>query len=203
MKIICIGRNYRDHAKELDNPVPKEPVLFIKPDTALLKNNQDFYHPEYSQNIHYECEVVYRVSREGKYINRRFAMSYIDGVGLGIDFTARDLQKVAKEKGLPWTLAKCFNHAAPVSAMLAPEEFPDPLTLQFNLLLNGETRQTGDTRDMLFDLPALIEYISRYITIKKGDLIFTGTPAGVGKVEIGDHLQGYLEGKLLLDFHVR
>ncbi|MEM7037281.1 MAG: fumarylacetoacetate hydrolase family protein [Bacteroidota bacterium] len=203
MKIICVGRNYVDHAKELSNPVPKQPLLFMKPDTALLRNNEDFFHPEFSQNIHQECELVYRVSREGKFIKSRFARTYIDGIGLGIDFTARDVQAIAKEKGHPWTLAKMFNHSAPVSEMLSPDDFPDHKNLRFECRVNGELRQKGFSGDMIFDLEYLVEYISRFITIKKGDLIFTGTPAGVGKVVAGDRIQAQLENKELLDFYVR
>lgn len=203
MKIICIGRNYVDHAKELSNPVPKKPLVFLKPDTALLRNNADFFHPEFSENIHFECELVYRVSREGKYINARFASTYLDGVGLGIDFTARDLQSEAKSKGHPWTLAKMFNHSAPVSEFLPLEGYPNRDDLRFEMQLNGETRQQGHTADMIFNIETLIEYISQFITIKKGDLIFTGTPAGVGQVKPGDHITASLEGKKLLDFHVK
>lgn len=203
MKIIGIGRNYQEHAKELNNPVPETPLIFFKPDTALLKNNQDFYYPEYSLNVHYECELVYRINREGKYINRRYGMSYVDGVGLGIDFTARDIQSEAKKKGHPWTLAKGFNHSAPVSAMLPPDTFANHKDIRFRLEINGETRQEGHTADMIFEIGYLIEYISQYITLKKGDLIFTGTPAGVGPVNKGDQLVGYLEGKKLLDFAVK
>lgn len=203
MKIICVGRNYVDHAKELSNPVPKEPLLFMKPDTALLRNNQDFYHPEFSNDIHYECELVFRISREGKYIQRKFVRSYIDGIGLGIDFTARDLQSVAKEKGHPWTLAKMFNNSAPVSQMLPIEDFPAWDKLSFELQVNGELRQKGFSGDMIFNIETLVEFISGFITLKKGDLIFTGTPAGVGRVQVEDHLEASLEGKKLMDFYVK
>ena len=203
MKIICIGRNYQEHAKELSNPVPSQPLVFLKPDTALLRNNQDFYHPEFSQDIHHECELVYRIAKEGKFVNRRFARSYIDGIGLGIDFTARDLQSVAKQKGHPWTLAKMFNHSAPVSKFLDPAEFSDWNDLRFELRVNGETRQSGWTGDMIFDLEYLIEYVTRFITLKKGDLLFTGTPSGVAAVKPGDRLQASLENQELLDFYVR
>lgn len=203
MKIICVGRNYVEHAKELANPVPKQPMIFLKPDTALVRNNRDFYYPDYSENIHFECEVVYRVSQESKYVNRRFARKHVDAIGLGIDFTARDLQSVAKEKGHPWTLAKMFNDSAPVSEMLPLDDYPNLADLRFRLEVNGEVRQQGHTADMIFDLEYLVEYISRYITLKKGDLIFTGTPAGVGPVQKGDHLQAYLETQCVLDFYVR
>lgn len=203
MKIICVGRNYAEHAKELGNQVPEDPVIFMKPDTSLLRNNDDFYFPEYSKDIHYECEIVYRVGKEGKYVNKKFAWQHLDGVGLGIDFTARDLQKVAKEKGLPWTLAKGFNNAAPVSEMLPMNRFADHGNLHFEMMLNGETKQKGDSAQMIFPIPVLIEFITRFITIKAGDLIFTGTPAGVGPVKPGDRIQGNLENESLLDFRIR
>lgn len=203
MKIICVGRNYVDHAKELSNPVPSQPLIFLKPDTALLRNNEDFYHPDFSNNIHHECELVYRISREGKFINKRFAKTYLDGIGLGIDFTARDVQSEAKKKGHPWTLAKMFNHSAPVSIFLPMEDYSDLKDLRFELQVNGEVRQQGHTADMIFDIETLIEYISRYITVKKGDLIFTGTPSGVSAVKPGDRLEASLEGKKLIDFYVR
>lgn len=203
MKIICIGRNYREHAKELSNPVPDAPLIFLKPDTALLRGNQEFYHPEFSKDIHHECEVVYRIAKEGKYVEGKFARSYVDGIGLGIDFTARDLQSVAKAKGHPWTLAKMFNHSAPVSEMLNPDDFDDLNNLRFELKVNAETRQQGWTGDMIFDLAAMIEYVTKFITLKKGDLLFTGTPAGVSRVHPGDQLQATLENHELLDFYVR
>ena len=175
----------------------------MKPDTAVLRNNQDFYYPEFSQDIHYECELVYRISREGKYIKEKFVRSYIDGIGLGIDFTARDLQSVAKQKGHPWTLAKMFNHSAPVSEFLDPETYPDWKDLNFELTVNGESRQKGYTGDMIFPIEELVAFITKFITVKKGDLIFTGTPAGVGAAKVNDHLEASLEGKKLLDFYVR
>lgn len=203
MKIICVGRNYVDHAKELNNPVPEQPLIFMKPDTAVLRNNADFYYPEFSKDMHYECELVYRVSREGKHIQEKFATSYLDGVGLGIDFTARDLQRKAKEKGHPWTLAKCFNNSAPVSDFLPMSQFRDLADIKFSCAINDEVRQEGHTADMIFSIETLIAYISRFITIKKGDLIFTGTPKGVGPVQVGDHIAASLKGQQLLDFHVR
>jgi acylpyruvate hydrolase len=203
MKIVCIGRNYQEHARELSNPVPKQPLVFLKPDTALLRNNQDFYHPEFSEDVHHECEVVYRIAKEGKFVNRRFARQYVDGIGLGIDFTARDVQAIAKQKGHPWTLAKMFNHSAPVSKFLDPNDFSDLKDLRFELRVNGETRQSGWTGDMIFDLEYLVEYITRFITLKKGDLLFTGTPSGVAAVKAGDRLQASLENHELLDFYVR
>lgn len=203
MKIIGIGRNYAAHIEELNNERPGEPVVFLKPDTALLKNNEDFYYPDYSEDVHHEVELVFRISREGKYINERFAKTYVDGIGLGIDFTARDLQSKAKEKGLPWTLAKGFNHSAPVSGMHDPAEYPDWADIDFRLEVNGEVRQEGNSALMLWKVPYLIAFISRYITLKKGDLIYSGTPKGVGPVQRGDHLRGFIGDTLMLDFHVK
>ncbi|MCL4143936.1 UNVERIFIED_CONTAM: hypothetical protein GTU68_058570 [Idotea baltica] len=203
MKIICIGRNYQEHAKELNNPVPTTPLIFFKPDTAVLRNNKDFYYPEFTKDLHFECEVVFRISREGKFIQAPFVSSYIDGIGLGIDLTARDIQSDAKKKGWPWTLAKGFNDSAPVSEFLPLEDFPDLQDIRFTCDINGERRQEGHTADMIFSVSHLIAYISQFITLKKGDLIFTGTPKGVGPLHQQDHIEGYLEGKKLLDFNVR
>lgn len=203
MKIICVGRNYREHAAELNNPVPAKPLIFMKPDTALLRNNKDFYYPEFTKNLHYECEVVVRISREGKYLQEEFVPSYIDGIGLGIDFTARDIQDECKAKGLPWELAKGFNDSAPVSEMIAPDELPPLNDLRFTCAINGEIRQNGHTADMIFSLGTLIAFVTRYITVKKGDLIFTGTPVGVGAVQVNDHIEASLEGRKLLDFSIR
>ncbi|MEY3678421.1 MAG: hypothetical protein RI924_562 [Bacteroidota bacterium] len=203
MKIICIGRNYAEHAKELNNPVPTVPVIFMKPDTAILKDNKPFYHPEFSKDIHYELEIVLKVSKEGKHIAEKFAHKYYDEIGLGIDFTARDIQQKHKEKGLPWELAKSFDHSAPISHFIPKDQFKDLYQLNFHLELNGQTVQKGNTSDLLFQFEKLIAFVSQYITLKKGDLIFTGTPEGVGKVNIGDHLAGYLEGEKLLDFFVK
>ena len=203
MKIICVGRNYAAHAKELSNAVPTEPLIFMKPDTALLLGNRDFYHPEFSKEIHFECEIVYRISKEGKHIAKKFAWDYVDGIGLGIDFTARDLQDEIKKKGHPWTLAKMFNDSAAVSNLLDPQDFPDHRNIRFDFQVNGTTRQQGHSADMIFPLEDLIAYVSQFITIKKGDLIFTGTPEGVGKVNVGDHLEAQLEGQPLLDFYVK
>ena len=203
MKIICVGRNYAKHAKELNNPVPSKPLIFFKPDTAVLRENKDFYYPEFTQDLHYECELVVRISREGKFLQEKFVHTYIDGIGLGIDFTARDIQSEAKKKGWPWTLAKGFNGSAPVSAFLPPEQFPDLQNIRFSCSINGEERQNGHTADMIFSVTHLISYISQFITVKKGDLIFTGTPEGVGPVSVNDHIEGFLEGQKMLDFHVR
>jgi len=203
MKIIAIGRNYAEHAKELNNPIPTVPVIFMKPDTAILKDNKPFYHPEFSSDIHHEIELVLKISKEGKHIAEKFASTYFDEIALGIDFTARDIQQKHKEKGLPWELAKAFDNSAPVSKFLPKSKFQDLTNLHFKLDVNGQTVQSGNTNDLLFSFEKIIAFVSQYITLKKGDLIFTGTPQGVGKVNIGDHLAGYLEEDKLLDFHVR
>jgi len=203
MKIIAIGRNYAEHIEELNNERPSSPVVFLKPDTAILKNNAPFYHPEFSKNIHHEAELVLKVCREGKYIQKEFAYRYFDEIGVGIDFTARDLQEQCKSKGLPWEIAKAFNGSAPIGGFLPVSEFKDLNDINFHLLINGDLRQKGNTSMMLFDFGDIIAYISRFFTLKKGDLIFTGTPAGVGKVNIGDRLEGFIEDKKLLDFEVK
>ena len=203
MKIIAIGRNYAEHAKELNNPVPIVPVIFMKPDTALLKDNKPFYHPEFSTDIHHEIELVLKISKEGKHVAEKFASNYFDEIALGVDFTARDLQQKHKEKGLPWELAKAFDNSAPVSKFLPKSQFSDVKNLNFRLELNGNTVQAGNTKDLLFSFESIIAFVSKYITLKKGDLIFTGTPQGVGKINVGDHLAGYLEEEKLLDFNIR
>jgi acylpyruvate hydrolase len=203
MKIIAIGRNYAEHAKELNNPVPTVPVIFMKPDTALLRENKPFYHPDFSGDIHHEIEIVLKVCKEGKHIGEKFAANYYDEIALGVDFTARDIQQKHKEKGLPWELAKAFDGSAPVSHFLPKDKFADLYNLNFKLEVNGEIRQQGSTRDLLFSFEQIISFVSGYITLKKGDLIFTGTPQGVGKVNIGDHLEAYLENDKLLDFYVK
>lgn len=203
MKILAIGRNYAEHIAELKNEVPDEPVIFFKPDTAILKNNEPFYYPEYTNDVHYEVELLLRIGREGKNIDKKFAHKYYDAIGLGIDFTARDLQAKAKAKGLPWTLAKGFNGSAPVSEFLPLEQFPDLQNIGFRLDVNGETKQKGNSQMMLNTFDDIIAYISKFITLKKGDIIFTGTPEGVGPVKIGDRLEGYVEDKKLLDFEVK
>jgi acylpyruvate hydrolase len=203
MKIIAIGRNYAEHAKELNNPVPTVPVIFMKPDTALLRENKPFYHPDFSEDIHHEIEIVLKVCKEGKHINEKFAGNYYEEIGLGVDFTARDIQQKHKEKGLPWELAKSFDGSAPVSNFVPKEKFADLYDLNFKLEINGETRQQGNTKYLLFPFERIIAFVSRYITLKKGDLIFTGTPQGVGKVNVGDHLEAYLENDKMLDFYVK
>jgi acylpyruvate hydrolase len=203
MKIIAIGRNYAEHAKELNNPVPTIPVIFMKPDTALLKDNKPFYHPAFSDDIHHEIEIVLKISKEGKHISEKFAAGYFDEIGLGVDFTARDIQSRHKEKGLPWELAKAFDGSAPVSGFIPKIQFSNLYNLNFSLNVNGQTRQAGNTKDLLFSFEQIIAFVSQYITLKKGDLIFTGTPQGVGKVNVGDRLEGYIEDNKLLDFSVK
>src|SRR6195952_2277409 len=203
MKIIAIGRNYAEHAKELNNPVPGVPVIFMKPDTAVLKDNKPFYHPDFSEDIHHEIEVVLKISKEGKHISEKFAQNYFEEIALGVDFTARDIQQRHKEKGLPWELAKGFDGSAPISNFLPKSQFADMYDLNFKLDVNGETRQVGSTKDLLFKFEFIIAFVSKYITLKKGDLIYTGTPQGVAKVNIGDRLEGYLENQKMLDFYVK
>ncbi|HTN19515.1 MAG TPA: fumarylacetoacetate hydrolase family protein [Pelobium sp.] len=203
MKIIAIGRNYADHAKELNNPIPENPVLFLKPDTAVLRNNKPFYHPKFSNEVHHELEVVLKVCKEGKFIAEKFAHKYYEEIGLGIDFTARDVQAQQKAKGLPWEIAKAFDNSAPVSEFIAKAEFENLNNIEFKLLINDELRQTGNTSQMLHSFDKIISYSSQYFTLKKGDLIFTGTPAGVSKINIGDHLKGYLKDRELLNFEIK
>lgn len=202
MKIIAIGRNYTEHIKELANEKPESPVVFIKPDTALLRNNDAFYYPEFSKDIHYEVEIVLKINREGKYIDKAFAHKYFDEVGIGIDFTARDLQNQCKAKGLPWEIAKAFNHSAPISKFVSKTDY-DLDNLHFSLLQNGVEQQSGNTSHMLFSFHEIIAYVSRFFTLKKGDLIFTGTPAGVGPISVGDHLEAFIEGKKFLDVPIK
>lgn len=203
MKIIAIGRNYSEHAKELNNPVPEKPVLFLKPDTAVLKGNKPFYHPSFSNDIHHEIEVVLKICKEGKFIKEKFAHKYYEEIGLGIDFTARDLQAEQKAKGLPWEIAKAFDHSAPISEFIAKSEFEDIMNLGFKLFINEEIKQEGSTADMIFNFDQIITFASQFFTLKKGDLIFTGTPAGVGKIKIGDKLKGYLAHHELLNFEIK
>ena len=203
MKIICIGRNYVEHAKELKNPLPEQPVFFLKPDTSLVIRNRPFFYPEFSNDIHYETELVIKIDKNGKHIQEEFAHTYYSQIGLGIDFTARDIQQNCKKKGLPWEIAKGFDNSAPISKLMAIEELTDQKNIQFHLELNGEVVQQGSSLDMIFSVDTIISYLSRFITLKMGDLIYTGTPAGVGPVKIGDHLVGYLEDKKMLNFRVK
>jgi len=203
MKIICIGRNYVAHAHELNNEIPQEPVFFMKPDSSLLRNNDPFYIPEWSKEIHHEIELVIKINRIGKNIEKRFAHRYFDEIGLGIDFTARDIQNKLKEKGLPWEKAKAFDQSAAIGRFIPIDSLPDRNAIDFKLALNGKEVQHGNTRDLIFSFDTIIAYVSTYITLKTGDLIFTGTPAGVGPVKTGDHLSAAVEGQVLLDFHIR
>jgi acylpyruvate hydrolase len=194
MKIICIGRNYINHAKELGNAVPKEPVFFLKPDTALLLKKQPFFIPDFSNEIHYETELVVKIDRLGKNIQQKFASKYYSEIGLGLDFTARDIQQECKSAGLPWEKAKAFDGSALMSQKLMPvSELNFEDGINFNLLINGEQKQIGNSKEMLFSIDAIIAYVSKYFTLKIGDLIFTGTPEGVGKINPGDELVGFIE----------
>lgn len=203
MKFICIGRNYAEHAKELNNPLPSEPVIFIKPDTALLPNKGTLYLPEYSNDVHYEIELIFKVCLEGKFIQPEYALKYVNQISVGIDFTARDVQEECKKKGLPWTKAKCFNGSAAVGEFIPVSEIHDLKNISFELYQNGQIKQQGNSVMMLFDVPAIISYISTIMTLKRGDIIFTGTPAGVGKTNANDTLTGYLGGKKLLEIQVQ
>lgn len=203
MKIIGVGRNYVDHIKELNNAVPTSPVIFFKPDTAIIVRNQPFFYPSFSNDVHYEVEIVIKICKNGKNIEEQFAHKYFDQIGIGIDFTARDLQSEAKRKGLPWTLAKGFNGSAPVSDFYPISNYDDLNDINFHLELDGEKVQEGNTSLMIYKVPFLISYISKFIMLKKGDLIFTGTPKGVGPVQVCNNLKAYIEGEKLLDFNVR
>lgn len=203
MKIICIGRNYADHARELNNPLPEKPVFFLKPDTALVQNNRPFFYPGFSREIHHEVELVLRINRLGRHIGEEFAHRYYDEIGVGIDFTARDLQDQCKQKGLPWEIAKAFDNSAPLGKFIPKSDIPDSANICLRLDINGRRVQDGSSKDMIFPFNSLISYVSQFITLKIGDLIFTGTPAGVGPVKIGDRLQAYINDDLLLDFYVK
>lgn len=203
MKILAIGRNYADHIKELKNEQPEAPVIFLKPDTALIRNNSPFYYPDFSNNIHFEVELVIKISKEGKNIEEKFAHKYFQEIGLGIDFTARDIQDKAKAAGLPWTLAKGFNGSAPISEFVQKTNFKDLNNLSFSLVQNGVLKQSGNSGQMIHNFDSIISYISKFITLKQGDIIFTGTPAGVGPVKIGDRLEGFIENEKFIDFEVK
>ncbi len=200
MKIICIGRNYSEHAKELKNETPDKPVVFLKPQTALLKDNKPFYYPEWTQDLHYETELVLKVCKQGKYIDEKFARKYFDEVTVGIDFTARDLQSRQKAKGLPWEIAKAFDNSAVIGKFKKADDSKD---FNFSMNLNGAEVQKGNTIYMIFSFEKIISYASQFFTLQTGDLIFTGTPAGVGPVKIGDRLEGFLEAEKVFDFEVK
>lgn len=203
MKIICIGRNYSEHAKELNNPLPTKPVFFMKPDTALLPKNLPFFYPEFTKDLHYECELVFKINKVGKNISEKFAHTYYDEIGLGIDFTARDLQEECKTKGLPWEIAKSFEYSAPLSETFIPKSKLDLDNLSFSLKQNDKLVQSGNSKDMIFNINQIIVYISQFMTLKKGDLIFTGTPAGVGPVAIGDTLTGFIGETKMFDLKIK
>ena len=203
MKIICIGRNYAEHAKELNNAIPTEPVYFMKPDTALLKDGEPFYFPDFTKDLHHEIEIVLKINKVGKHIAEEFAHKHYDEIGLGIDFTARDLQTIAKEKGLPWEKAKAFDSSAPLGKFIPKSQLGNLSDIRFELKINGESRQIGNTNDLLFSFDKIIAYVSKFVTLKVGDLIYTGTPSGVGPVHIGDRLQGYIKDDLFLEFEVK
>ncbi len=203
MKIICIGRNYAEHARELNNPIPTEPLFFIKPDSAVLRNNDPFYLPDFSDDIHYEAEIFIKIDRKGKNIEEKFAPKYYSEIGIGIDLTARDIQQRCKEKGLPWEKAKGFDGSAPLSATIPLSDFKDIQDVRFELHLNGNVVQQGWTGDMIFPVNRIITEASKFFMLKIGDLIFTGTPAGVGALQAGDRLEAFIEGRKMLDFEIR
>lgn len=204
MKIICIGRNYSEHAKELKNEVPTEPVYFMKPDSALLLRNRPFYIPDFSNEIHHEVELVVKIGRLGKNIQEKFAHRYYDEIGLGVDFTARDIQRECKAKGLPWEKAKGFDSSAVLSNEFIPKsELGDVNNIAFSMKKNGEVVQDGNSSDMLFNIDKIIAYVSQFMTLKMGDLIYTGTPSGVGAVAIGDRLEGFIGDKQMFDFQIK
>lgn len=202
MKIFCVGRNYSEHAKELGNAVPENPVIFSKPDTALLKDGEVFYIPDFSDDIHHEIELVIRISKMGKKIQEKFARNYYHEIGIGIDFTARDLQSKLKEKGLPWELAKAFDGSAPIGEFISVDGL-DLNDIDFTLKKNNHIVQQGNTAQMIFSFDKIISFVSQYFTLKVGDLIYTGTPAGVGQVNIGDKLEGFIGKKSMLTCEVK
>lgn len=202
MKIFCVGRNYPEHARELNNAIPDAPVIFMKPPTALLKGN-DFYYPEFSKDIHFECELVYRVCKNGKHIEEKFASKYVNDVTVGIDFTARDIQSEQKKKGLPWEIAKAFDNSAVISEFVEISSLKNLSSIKFQMKKNGEIVQEGNSAEMIFSIEKIISYLSVYFTLQQGDLIFTGTPAGVGPISIGDKLEGYLEGEKKFEIAIK
>jgi acylpyruvate hydrolase len=203
MKIFCIGRNYSEHTKELNNETPESPVVFMKPATALLKDNQPFFYPEWTKDLHYETELVLRVCKQGKYIKEKFASTYYDQIGLGIDFTARDLQAYQKSKGLPWEIAKAFDNSAVISPLKSIEAFNKENGIAFSMKKNGTEVQRGNSTQMLYSFDTIIVYISQFFTLQQGDLIYTGTPVGVGAVQIGDKLEGFLEEEKVFECEIK
>ncbi len=202
MKILCVGRNYSEHAKELGNAVPENPVIFSKPDTALLKNNEAFYLPSFSNDVHHEVELVIKINKVGKKIQEKFARNYFSEIALGIDFTARDVQSELKSKGLPWELAKAFDGSAPIGNFINIENM-DLKNIDFSLQKNGQVVQKGNTAQMIFSFEQIVSFVSQYFTLKVGDLIYTGTPAGVSQVNIGDKLEGFIGNDLMLTCDVK
>lgn len=203
MKIICIGRNYTDHIKELSNEKPTDPIIFMKPDSAVLGNGLDFYIPEFTNDVHHEVEVLIKINKVGKHISEKFAHKYYNEISLGIDFTARDLQTKLREKGLPWEKAKGFDGSAIIGKWLPKSEFKNLNDLQFHLTKNKEVVQKGNTNLMLWKIDELLAYVSTFFTLKKGDVIFTGTPAGVSKIYSNDYLEGYIEDKKLFAINIK
>mgnify|MGYP003949078891 CR=1 FL=1 len=202
MKIICIGRNYLDHAKEMNAPVPKKPMYFLKSDICIHRESQKFYYPEFTKNLHYECELVVKIIRLGKYIDKKFAHKYYSHISLGLDLTARDIQKVCKENGHPWEIAKSFDKSAPISDTWISLDKIDLKNLSFELFQNDTLKQSAKTKEMIFSIDEIISYVSQFMTLKIGDLIFTGTPSGVGPVEIGDVLVGKINGSKMFEFKI-
>ncbi|MBP5364933.1 MAG: fumarylacetoacetate hydrolase family protein [Bacteroidales bacterium] len=203
MKIICVGLNYAQHIGEMSWQRPDEPVIFLKPDSAILRVNNPFFIPDFTQHVDYETEIIVRICRLGKCIDRKFAHRYYDQIGIGIDFTARDVQSKMKAAGLPWELSKAFDNSAAVSEFIPKEEFVDVQNIDFHLDINGQLRQSGNTRDMIFSIDEIISFVSQYFTLKIGDIIFTGTPVGVGKVNINDRLEAYIGTRKMMDFHIK
>jgi acylpyruvate hydrolase len=203
MKIICIGFNYLDHTKELTTQVPEEPIFFMKPEGALLRNNNPFFIPDFSNEIHYEVEILLKINHIAKCIKPEFVHRYFDEIGIGIDFTARDLQRKCMQKGLPWEISKAFDNSAAVSNFISKKELPDLDNINFRLDINGVTVQKASTALMIFNFETIVSHVSQYITLKMGDIFFTGTPAGVGTVKIGDRLQAYIEDELMMDFMIK
>ena len=203
MKIICIGQNYAKHNKEMKSETPAEPVFFMKPDTALITEGKPFYLPDFSQDVHHEVELVLKISKNGKHIEESFAKNYYEEIGIGIDFTARDIQAKCKEKGLPWEKAKAFDGSAPIGQFVNKKELGDLSAIDFHLAINGNTVQKGNTRDLLFSFDKVISYVSRFITLRQGDLLYTGTPEGVGAVKITDRLEAFIGDKKMLAFEVK
>lgn len=203
MKIICIGLNYKSHIQELKCETPEQPLFFLKPETSMILRNRPFFLPDFSNDIHYEVELLVKINKVGKFIQKRFAHTYYDEIGLGIDFTARDIQQEAMAKGLPWELSKVFDGSAIIGNFLPKSQFPNLQNINFHLQKNEQIVQKGNSADMLFEIDDIIAYVSQFITLKIGDIIFTGTPVGVGRIEINDRLQGFIEEQKMFDFRVK